>query len=334
MVDKSLLKEAVNLISNSNNVLITSHTRPDGDACGSVRALCLTLNSLGKETYPLLLSPLASWYEFLFDKKVPILGNDVTLDQLKEQPYESCDLVLIVDTNSYVQLPQFDEWLKQTNKKVLVIDHHVTGDNLGNLELLDTSAAATGEIIYDLLKFAGWEVTAEIAEALFVALATDSGWFKFANAGARIFRNAAGLIEVGASPAKIYKQLYQNFSPERMRLMVRMLEGLELHLGGRLATQSLMRKDFDETGATGRDTEDLINECNRIGSVDMAALFVELADGGFRCSLRSKGKVDVRKIAQKYGGGGHTMASGVNLPGPLDEAKKTILKEAKLQLEG
>jgi len=156
MVDKNLFKEAVDLINNSNSVLITSHTRPDGDACGSVRALCLALNSLGKKTYPLFLSPLASWYESLFDKKVPILGNDVTVDQLKEQPYESCDLVVIVDTNSYVQLPQFDKWLKQTNKKILVIDHHVTGDNLGDLELLDTSAAAAGEIVYDLLKFAGW----------------------------------------------------------------------------------------------------------------------------------------------------------------------------------
>jgi phosphoesterase RecJ-like protein len=333
MVDDNKFKQAVDLISSSKSVLITAHTRPDGDACGSVRALCDSIKSLGKEVCPIFLSPMAAWYEFLFDEKVPVLGNDVTNEGLNAKPYSDCDLVLIVDTNSYVQLPQFDEWLKKSEKKVLVIDHHITGDNLGDLELIDTSAAAAGEIVYDLIKYAGWKMTEEIAEAIFVAISTDSGWFKFANADARIFRNAADLIEAGAKPAKIYQQLFQSYSPERMKLMILMLKSLELHFENRLAMQVIMRDDFDQTGATGKDTENLINECNRIGSVDMAALFVELSDGGFRCSLRSKGKVNVREIAQKYGGGGHTMASGVNLPGPIEKAKQIVLDEAKLQLE-
>ena len=111
-----------------------------------------------------------------------------------------------------------------------------------------------------------------------------------------------------------------------------MLDHLELHENGRVATQYILRKDFDETGSSGPDTENLIDECQRIQTVDVAVLFVELADGRFRCSLRSKGKVDVRKIAQKYGGGGHILASGVNLQGPLDTAKTAILKEIIEQL--
>lgn len=333
MVDVNKFKQAVEMISASKSVLITSHTRPDGDACGSVRALCDAIQNMGKNAYPLFLSPIASWYEFLFKSKVPILGNDVKTEQLNEEPYAGCDLVLIVDTNSYVQLPQFDDWLKRSEKKVLVIDHHVTSDNLGDIELIDTSAAAAGEIVYDLLKYAGWDINPEIAESIFVALATDSGWFKFGNTDARIFRNAADLIDAGASPANIYQKLYQSFLPQRMKLMVRMLDSLELHYDGRLAIQVIMRKDFDDTGATGKDTENLIDECQRIGSVDMAVLLVELSDGGFRASLRSKGKVDVRKIAQKYGGGGHTMASGATLPGPLEKAKQIVLDEAKLQLD-
>ena len=221
----------------------------------------------------------------------------------------------------------------QAHELVRLLCHQRRQDGLGDIELIDTSAAAAGEIVFDLIKYAGWKLTEEIAEAIFVAISTDSGWFKFANADARIFRNAADLIEAGANPAKIYQQLFQSYSPERMKLMIVMLKSLELHFENRLAMQVIMRKDFDETGATGKDTENLINECNRIGSVDMAALFVELADGGYRCSLRSKGKVDVRKIAQKHGGGGHTMASGVNLPGPLEKAKQIVLEEAKLQLE-
>jgi phosphoesterase RecJ-like protein len=106
---------------------------------------------------------------------------------------------------------------------------------------------------------------------------------------------------------------------------------LQLHADGRIATQYILRKDFDETGASGPDTENLIDECQRIETVEVAALFTELADGGFRCSLRSKGKVDVRKIAQKYGGGGHTLASGVNLKGTLETCVQNIVDEIAVQ---
>jgi len=303
MVTTDDFAKAVGLIEGSTDVLITAHTRPDGDACGSVRAMCDLLESLGKKVRPMFLSPLPQWYEFLFAGKVPVLGNDITTGQLNGGLFDDCDLVIIIDTNSYVQLPQFDEWIRNTHKKVLVIDHHVTTDNLGDVELIDTTAAAAGEIVLDLFKYAGWPITGEIAEALFVALSTDSGWFKFSNADSRVFRNAA-----------------------------EMLQNLRLHFDGRVAVQHIMRSDFDDTGATGRDTENLIDECQRIGSVEVALLFVELSDGGFRCSLRSKGGVDVRRIAQKFGGGGHTMASGVNLPGPLEHAKELIISEVAAQL--
>jgi phosphoesterase RecJ-like protein len=334
MVDSSDFAKAMEMIMGCEGVLVTAHTRPDGDACGSVRAMCEVLKRLGKRVQPIFLSPLAEWYEFLFEEKVPILGNDITLDEMKAGRYNAYDLVMIIDTNSYVQLPQFDEWLKGAGKKVLVIDHHVTGDNLGDVELIDSSAAAAGEIVLDFVRYAGWEMTEGMAEALFVALSTDSGWFKFSNADSRIFRSAAELIEAGAKPNEIYQKLYQNFSANRMRLLVRMLESLRLHFAGRVATQEIMRRDFDETGATGKDTENLIDECQRIGSVEVAALFVELGDGGFRCSLRSKGHVDVRAIAQKYGGGGHRMASGVNLKGPLEEAQRLILEAVGEQFGG
>jgi phosphoesterase RecJ-like protein len=312
--------------------LITGHTRPDGDSCGSIRAMCDTLEHLGKKANPILLSPMPSWYEFLFDSEVPILGNDITEEQLHGNHFDECDLVIIVDTNSYIQLPLLDQWLKETDKQILVIDHHVTGDGLGHVELVDTDAAAAGEIVFELLKFAGWPVTEKIAEALFVSFATDSGWFKFPNADGRLYRNAADLVDAGANPSAVYKKLYLNYSPQRMALMIRMLEHLELYHDSAVAIQHIMRSDFDDTGATGQDTENLIDECQRMASVHVAALMVELADGGFRCSLRSKGHVDVRKIAQLHGGGGHTMASGVNLPGPLENAKKIILDAAAEQL--
>ena len=332
MVDETNFRKAIELINSSENILLTAHTRPDGDACGSVRAMSDNLTHLGKNNQVMFLSPLASWYEFLFDSKVPILGNDITKDQLLAGHFDNCDLVIIIDTNSYVQLPDFDQWLKKTKAKILVIDHHVTGDALGHVELIDTTAAATGEIVLDLIKYADWPLTAPIAEALFVALSTDTGWFRFGNADSRIFRCAAELIDAGARPNLLYGKMYQNFSPQRMKLMLRMLERLELHFDGRLATQCIMRSDFDQTGATGPDSESLIDECQRLSSVEVAALFVELADGGFRCSLRSKKDVDVRKIAQVHGGGGHKLASGTNLPGPFEKAKQFILDAVAEQI--
>jgi phosphoesterase RecJ-like protein len=276
------------------------------------------------------MSPLAAWYEALFDIKPAILGNDVHPEKLSET-YQDVDLVLIVDTDSRVQLPGFADWLDTCDKKILIIDHHVTGDNLGHVELVDTVAAAAGEVVFDLIKFAGWTITERIAESIFIALSTDTGWFKFGNADSRIFHTAAELIDAGARPNMIYRLLYQSFTPSRLYLMTRMLDHLQLHADGRIATQYILRKDFDETGASGPDTENLIDECQRIESVEVAAMFVELADGGFRCSLRSKGKVDVRKIAQKFGGGGHTLAAGVNLEGPLNKAMDNIVDQILLQ---
>ena len=287
-----------------------------------------------KKVQPILLSPLAQWYEFLFDEKAPILGNDISVKQLELDKGPNADLIIIVDTNSQVQLPGFIEFLNKcrTGKTVLVIDHHITNDGLGDVQLIDSTAAATGEIIYELIKFAGWDITKEIAEALFVAISTDTGWFRFSNADSRLYRNAADLLDVGVNPAQIYRQMYQNFTAKRMKLLSLVLSRIELHFDDRVATQYIMRDDFDKTGTSGPDTENLIDECQRIASVDAAAMFVELKDGGFRCSLRSKGTIDVRKIAQSYGGGGHTMASGVNLPGPLDNARQIVLDAMKQQL--
>jgi phosphoesterase RecJ-like protein len=320
-------KKAIDLINNTSNWLVTSHTRPDGDAVGCMKVFCEIAKQLGKNARPLLLSPPAEWYKFVFDSPVPVLGNDVKLEELKAGRFGEFDLAVIVDTNSYVQLADFDKWLKVSKIPVLVIDHHLTGDGLGTVEIIDSTAAATGEIILDLLKSVGWKVTPVMAEALYIALSTDTGWFRFENTDARVMRNASILVELGARPVEIYHKMYQSYSPARLKLLGKMLESLELHHDGKIALMFIMRRDFDLTGATGTDTEEFVNESQRISSVKASALFVELKDGGFRCSLRSDGKIDVRQIAAKYGGGGHKVAAGVNLKGPLQTAKKMILDE-------
>ncbi len=143
----------------------------------------------------------------------------------------------------------------------------------------------------------------------------------------------AELIDAGANPSQVYRNLYQNSSPQRFRLIAAMLNTLELHFDGRFAMQHLTQADFKRTGAQLSDTENLIDECRRISTVEAAALFVEQADGQVKVSLRSRGAVDVCKIAAKFEGGGHKMAAGAHLAGPVVNAKKLIFDAIAEQIE-
>ena len=333
MIKRADFQKAVELINKSSSILITTHTRPDGDACGCLAAMRDALTTLGKKVKLLLPSSLPEWYEFLFAEQVPVLGQHIQLKELIQGRFGEFDLIIVVDTNSRSQLSEFDPYLKQNDKPVLVLDHHVTSDGLGDVELLDPTAAATSLIIYDLFKYANWPVTKKTAQSLFVGIATDTGWFQFGNTDSRAHHSCAELIEAGANPTECYHNLYQNFSHERFKLMTAMLNTLELHFDNRYASQHLCQRHFQQTGATHKDTENLIDECRRISSVEVAALFVELKDGRIKCSLRSRGAVDVCQIAQKFGGGGHKMAAGAHLPGPLHNAMRLIKAQVEKQFE-
>lgn len=326
------LQQAVELINKSQRILVTTHTKPDGDAIGCLVAMSDVLKALGKKARLLLLSPAPQWYQFLLTEKVPVLGKDVQLEDLKAGRFGEFDLTMILDTNSPGQLPDFKEYLKQTDTEVLVIDHHRTSDGLGGIELIESDAAATALVVLELLKYADWEITEKIAEALFVAIATDTGWFQFNNTDSRVFSACAELIDAGIKPTEVYNQLYENFSKQRFMLMTEMLKTLELHLDGRFAIMQITQPDFERSGATYADTENLINECRRIGTIDTTALFIELNDGRIRCSLRSKGAIDVGEIAAKFGGGGHKMAAGTFVPGPMENARQLIYEEVSKSL--
>jgi bifunctional oligoribonuclease and PAP phosphatase NrnA len=326
------------MIDKAHRVLVTAHTKPDGDACGCVAAMTEVLRGLGKQVDALFLSPVPKWYQFLLPEPVWVLGEQVSDSDLLDGRLGPFDLVILVDVGSVTQLPKFTEYLRVARPKVLVIDHHATSDGLGTVELQDPQAAATGTMVFDLLRFAGWPITPHVAEALFVAAATDTGWFQFVNTNSGVYRICADLIDAGARPAAIYARLYQGFPYSRFRLMLAMLNSLELHFDGRFALQYIRRTDFEKSGATYEDTENLINECHRIGRVMASALLVELEDGRIRCSLRSRGSsstaaagghtaIDVSQIAQRFGGGGHRMAAGAFVPGPIEHAAELVCRE-------
>ncbi|MBP7050281.1 MAG: bifunctional oligoribonuclease/PAP phosphatase NrnA [Phycisphaerae bacterium] len=337
-------RRAAELIDGAKHVLVTTHLRPDGDACGCVAAMAQVLRESGKTVRPLFVSPMPDWYGFLFDEKVPVLGEDVQIEELVGGKLGPVDLVVILDTNSYSQLPGFDDYLKRVQTPVLVVDHHVTSDGLGRVEITDPTAAAAGLVLLEFLKQLGRPITRTVAQALFVAIATDTGWFHLRNTDSRVFAACAELIDLGVDANDLYRKLYQTFSPARFRLMAILLDRVELHMDGRYASQYLVREDFERTGAAYRDTENMVNECQRIGSVQVAALFVELRDGRIRCSLRSRPDsqhgcgtdappaVDVSEIAAAFGGGGHRMAAGTYLPAPIEHAMQLIRDELAKRL--
>ena len=325
MATNSSFQKAVELVGKSRNILITTHSKPDGDACGSMAAICEAMTALGKKAQVLLLTELPGWYEQLFTQKPMMLKGF-------KQNEMTFDLLLIVDTNSYSQLEGLEDFLKQNKKPVLVIDHHPTADNLGDVELIDVAAAAAGLIVFDFFKYAKWPITKKVAEALFTAIASDTGWFQFSNTDSRVYKSCAELIDAGVKPTEIHHNLYHNLSPGRLKLMAAMLGTLQLHFDGRYAEQYLTQEDFKRAGAAYKDTENFIDECRRIKTVEAIALFVELGDGKIKCSMRSNGAVDVCKIAQKFGGGGHTVAAGTHLPGPLQSAMQIIKNEIEKQL--
>ena len=195
---------------------------------------------------------------------------------------------------------------------------------MGTVELVDTTAAAAGQIVLDLFRYAKWPISKKIAEAFFVSLSTDTGWFRFSNTDSRAYRDAAELVEKGAEPPVIYRQDVSEFftaANEASAKRCSVIWNCILTADSRCSI--LMWADFESTGSTGRDTENLIDDCQRISSVEVAALFVEQKDNKFRCSLRSKADVDVAKIAADLGGGGHKAAAGVTLAGALRARKKT-----------
>ncbi|MFI4910788.1 MAG: bifunctional oligoribonuclease/PAP phosphatase NrnA [Sedimentisphaeraceae bacterium JB056] len=327
-------KEAFELIKNAENILITGHTRPDGDSCGSVCAMSRFLLSMNKNVIPFMITPYSDDMSFILEGVEHFIA-DPEIDMCKQinDICDAVDLVVLVDTNSRNQLPRFEKWLDTSDAPVIVFDHHITNDGLGDVEIIDTEAAAAGQVVCEFFEALNISISKEMADNMFVAIAADTGWFRFGNRNkGDVYAMAGRLIDRGADPAKIYQKLYQQMPEGKLRLLAKSIDSMKLYFDGQVAFQHLFLSDFTATGTKGRDTGGLVNEPNKIATVDVSAMFIEQPNGQFKCSMRSKGKVNVRVIAQKYGGGGHDLAAGVTLDKSLDEAKALIKEEIAKQL--
>lgn len=311
----------VELVRQHQRFVLTSHVKPDCDALGSELALAGILESLGKEVCITNADAVPERLAFLDpENKIRQLGPDVQAADLAD-----AEVLVVLDTSAWDQLGDMAEVVRQTKARIAVIDHHVSEQDLGGEVFKEVEAPATGCLVFELAEQLGAEITPSVAEALFAAIATDTGWFRFGSTRASTYRIGAALLEAGVEPARIYQALYEQSTLERVQLTGRILARTETELDGRLAHTCVTREDFEATGALPSDTEDVINVTLTIRGVEASVLLVELPSGEVKASFRSRSEFDVRQIAEQFGGGGHKAAAGARLPGPLDAAKGRVL---------
>lgn len=301
--------------------LLTSHIRPDCDALGSELGMAAVLETLGKRVT--IVNGMATPPNLAFidpDKRIKVIGEDVQIEDLAD-----IEVLMILDTSAWAQLGPMGDVIRATKAKKIVVDHHVSEDDLGTEPFKNTSAEATGRLVVEAAEELGVELTPEMATPIFAAIATDTGWYRFGSASSGTYRIAAKLIDAGASPAGIYGELYEQDTLGRVKLRGVILSRVVCELEGRLAHTYVLQEDFEATGALASDTEDVINMALAIAGVEFAVIFVELASGGFKLSFRSRCDLDCSQIAEQFDGGGHKAAAGAFQKGALAEVQPKVL---------
>ena len=311
----------VEAVRRHQSFLITTHVRPDGDGLGSMRALMEALERQGKEVQLVIASSLPERYRFLDSD-----GRIVHISHLPER-WRNVDAAIVLDTGTWNQLGDFGAFFRELAAEKFVIDHHLTQDDLGAMRFVDASAEATGRLVYEAIIALGVPLTESTAGFLFVAIAMDTGWFRHSNVTPATLALAADMVRAGAKPNLLYDRLFEENSLPRLKLMGLVLDRLEVSHGGRVAHSEVRQSDYRLTGAMPQDTEDLVNFPRSIAGVEVGLLFMEQPRGGIKVSFRSRAKVDVARLAERFGGGGHRLASGATIANAsLEQARARVLQ--------
>jgi phosphoesterase RecJ-like protein len=317
----------VELVRRHRRCLLTTHVRPDGDGLGSMLALADVLRRQGKEVGLRIASGMPPRYGFLDPE------GSITRFEPGEAALPAPELVVVLDTGTWNQLGDFGPYLKGLTAAKAVIDHHQTQDDLGGLRFIDTTAEATGRLVFEAVGALGGPLGERAANDLFVALAMDTGWFHHSNTTAATFALAAELVRAGARPEVLYQRLFEDNTLPRLKLMGLVLDRLQVTHGGRVAYTEIRRSDYASTGAVPQDTEDMVNYTRSIAGVEVGLFFMEQPRGGVKVSFRSRARVDVARLAERFGGGGHRRASGATLTAPLEEARAQVLDAVAAALD-
>ncbi len=322
-----MLSQVVELIESKRRFAITSHVRPDGDSLGSSLGLYWLLRALDKEPEVIMRDPVPLAYQKLPGAELVRVTPRVDL------PY---DAVFVIECSD-VDRPGLIDLEKQF---VVNIDHHSTTALFGTINWIDSTASAVGEMIYNLCKAIGVRVTREIAECVYTALVTDTGSFHYSNTTERTFKVASELVRAGVKPAKVSQAVFGNYPWSKIELTSSVLATVRRDASGRVAWLRQTQEMQERAGASDEDGDGLVNYPLSCGEVEAVAFFKENKPGEYRVSLRSKCDVNVARIAEQFGGGGHRNAAGCTFCGTVEEAEQAIVAplieavEAKLGASG
>jgi phosphoesterase RecJ-like protein len=316
-----ILRDIAAFIQRYDNFLITAHSRPDGDSIGTQLALSAALRQHGKQAVIVNADPFPPSY-----RNLPGAGDIQIAPSVSADSYQA--LIILECANLERTGLEGLEGLPTAN-----IDHHPVNDYYGEINWVDPTAAAVGEMLYTLLVSMGWDVSPDIATNLYAAILTDTGSFQFSNTTAATFQTVSQLVLAGAQPSEIAEEVLLRQSEARLRLIARLLSTLEVNHGGKIAWIRMDQQMLDQTGAKLHDTEGLVNYPLNINGVQLCAFFREEGTRGYRVSLRSKGELDVGQVAQEFGGGGHRNAAGLSVSGTFDEARDAVVASLRRLLE-
>jgi bifunctional oligoribonuclease and PAP phosphatase NrnA len=321
MARRAVLTRVLQELEPDRRVVLSTHLNADGDGAGSEAAAAHWLLRRGLHPTIVNPTPFPDTFRFLL---APEVGAWTPADPEGEEAMREADVFLVLDTAEPSRLGAV---LGRTEgRRMLVLDHHpATSSSVGDVVVCDPAACATGELVFDLMRVAGDEVTLEEAEGLYVAIATDTGSFRYANTTAATHEITADLLRAGVDPEEMYLRIYAQYTPAGLELVRRSLERLVVSDDLPVAWISLRQSDLAQTGATKEDLEGIVEYARRIRGVRVAVLFRELHDGTTKVSLRSTGDADVASIARRFGGGGHVKAAGALLTEGLEATEARVL---------
>ena len=309
-----MLEDVLRQIERRDSFVLTSHARPDGDAIGSALACCQVLRAMGKQADVVLHDAVPRIY-----RPLPFADQVVQANRLNGS-YQAA-IILECDSLLRTRLEGLED------RFLINIDHHASGRPFADVNWIDPHAVATAEMVFRLGREAGVPLSPEIATCLYTALMTDTGSFMFQGTNEHTFALARELTLAGADPAHCARNIYFAHSGAKMRLLGEALRNLNQE--GHLAWIWVTQEQMERCGAKEEDCEGLVNYALSIADAEVAVFFRELPDGRFRVSLRSKGKVNVATLAERFGGGGHECASGCAVKGPLQAAVSEILSQLR-----
>lgn len=308
-----MLSQVVELIESKRKFAITSHIRPDGDSLGSSLGLYWLLRALDKDVEVIMRDPVPHAY-----RQLPG-AEEVIVTPAVASPYHA---VFVIECSDITR-PGLIDLEKQL---VVNIDHHSTTALFGTINWIDSTASAVGEMIYNLCKATGVRVTKEIAECVYTALITDTGSFHYSNTTERTFKVASELVRTGVKPAKTAEAVFASYPWSRIQLMGAVLSTAKRDPTGRVASLRLSQEMQLRSGASDEDADGFVNYPLTVGEVEAVVLLKECAPEVYRTSLRSKGDVNVARVAGLFGGGGHRNAAGCTLKGPWDQVETEVMK--------